>query len=393
MKYEYLIVLGAGATAALGDTFPVGRDFFSSNRTWSSSITDYPHLAAARRKVESLKGTREDTTPVSLTDAWLFLDTMFKYQCATRRRSAYDSRILRIRYAKVNLPDYLKADYLNGSYEEVCSDMHPYFSTLPKRIYDMCDQSDPVGYFLLIAGWELKHLLYKTYNPQIQHGNLCSQLSKAVKGLLGNVAVISFNYDIYFEMSCREQGVPLELLPDVESVPGQAAIPFCKPHGGWNIRHLNQRIEPHRSLADFVEDQYFDKLPSLEERPAMIPYFSHPDEISELHESRYPDVGKFFLKQQERMQTLLKNARTIASIGYSFSDIHVKEIVQGISSDRNGRGKSMLCVLKGDSERQHIMSLWKFEKEDGRTFKYCPSGFDDTSIGEIARFLGAGNSQ
>lgn len=387
MKYEHLLVLGAGATAAVGGTFPVGRDFFSSNSTWSHSISDYPHLAVAQRKVKSLKDTSADTTPVSLTDAWLFLDTMFKYHCATRRRSTYDYKLLRIRYAKVNVPDYLKADYLNNHYEKVCSDMCPYFSTLPKRIYDACDQGDRVGYFLLIAGWELKHLLYKTYHPEIEYGNLYSQMSRALNRLPGNVAVISFNYDIYFEISCREQGIPLELLPEVDSVPSRAAVPFCKPHGGWNIRHLNQRIEPHRSLADFVEDQRFDKLPALEERPAMIPYFSHPDEISELHESGYPDVGKFFLKQQERMQTLLSDARAITSIGYSFSDTHVKEIVQGISSGRSSRGKSLLCVMKGDSERKDIMSLWKFEEEDGITFKYCPSGFQETSIGQIVDFF------
>lgn len=393
--HEQLIILGAGATAAISDdSLPVGRNFFSSNSTWSSNISDYPHLAAAKRIVESLKGTLGDTTPVSLTDAWLFLDTVFKYHCATRRNSTYDYRLVRIRYAKMSkndMPCYLKADYLNNHYQTLCSDMRPFLSTLSKRIYDTCDQTDPVAYFLLIAGWELKHLLYRTYHPEISHGNLYARLLKR-KGALGDVAVISFNYDIFFEMSCREQGVLLELLLDSDSVQDHAAIPFCKPHGGWNIRHLNHRIEPYRSLADFVEDQYFDRLPADEERPAMIPYFSHPDEISVLHESLYPDVGKFFLKQEERMRTLLKNARAIASIGYSFSDIHVKEIVQGISSGTIGRGKRLLCVSKGEKEKADIMRLWKFKEEDGTTFKYRPCGFDEAAIGEIVNFFNIGKS-
>lgn len=389
---EQLIILGAGATAAISDgALPVGENFFSSNSTWSSNMSDYPHLAIATRKVESLK----DTTSASLTDVWLFLDTVFKYHCATRLNSTYDYNLLRIRYEKMNkddLPCYLRADYLNTHYQALCSDMRPCFSTLRKRIYDTYPQTDPVAYFLVIAGWELKHLQYKTYHPEISSGDLYAGLLKSLKSKVGEVAVISFNYDIFFEMSCRKQGALLELLPDSDNVQDQVAIPFCKPHGGWNIRHLNSRIEPYRSLADFVQDQNFDGLPDDEERPAMIPYFSHPDEISDPHDSRYPGVGEFFRKQEKRMRTLLENARAIVSIGYSFSDVHVKEIVQGISSGQIGRGKRVLCVSKGEKEKTDVMLLWNFEKEGRDTFKYRPCGFDEAAIGEIVDFFNTGKS-
>lgn len=405
MTHERLIILGAGATAAISDgALPVGCNFFSSNPTWSSSISDYPHLAAAQRKIEPLKTNFGDKTPVSLTDAWLFLDTVFKYHCATRHNSAYNYELLRIRYDRTSkdMPAYLQADYLNGQYEALSADMRPCFSTLSKRIYDTYDQRDQVAYFLIVAGWELKHLLYKTYHPDLyetlQQRNLYGQLLERLKnpevaGGLADVAVISFNYDIFFENSCcGKQGVSLELLRDSDGVKNQAAIPFCKPHGGWNIRHLNQRIEEHCSLADFVKDQDFDRLPADEERPAMIPYFSHPDEISKPHQSRYPDVGKFFQKQEKRMQTLLNNARTIASIGYSFSDIHVKNIVQDISLGTTGRGKRLLCVLKGDSDRENIRRLWEFKEENGTTFRYCPCGFNKSSIDEVVNFFNTGKS-
>jgi len=394
---QHLIVLGAGATAAISrGTLPIAEDFFSPrNSTWSSNTRDYPHLAAACRRVASLKSSFLDLTPVSLTDVWLFLDTLCKYHSATRCNSPntpYDYCLLRIRYEydkkRSQIPDYLKPEYLNTNYPGLRSDMRPYFSALRKRIYDTTPQNDPVAYFLILAGWELKHLLYRTYDPQTRYAELYTRLLATLKHLEG-IAVISFNYDIFFETTCQEQGVTLELLGHNHAARGKDAIPFCKPHGGWNIRHVDDRIEPFRNLAQFVEDAQFDGLPHHEERPAMIPYFSHPDEMSPQHEVGYPGVGVFFRNQQQHMQSLFHNARNVVSIGYSFSkhDIHVRQCVEKVSPTEPGRGKRVFCVLKGNSHKSNIMGLWKFDKEDGASFKYREGGLDDQSIDEIRHFL------
>jgi hypothetical protein len=124
----------------------------------------------------------------------------------------------------------------------------------------------------------------------------------------------------------------------------------------------------------------------------MIPYFSHPDEISDSHESRYPGVGEFFRQQEKRMRTLLENAKAIVSIGYSFSDVHVKEIVQDIASGTIGRGKRLLCVSKGEKEKADVMRLWEFKEEDGTTFRYHTCGFDEAAIGGIVDFFNTGKS-
>src|SRR5260370_31945835 len=84
---ERLIVLGAGATAALSERFPVGKNFFCSNPIWKSKIRDYPHLALALRKVNSLEVGLRDSP--ELTRVWLFLDTLLKYHSAIRLQDEY----------------------------------------------------------------------------------------------------------------------------------------------------------------------------------------------------------------------------------------------------------------------------------------------------------------
>ncbi len=387
-----LILLGAGATAAIsGGTLPVSKGFFSSlNSVWGAHRRDYPHLDTACNKVASLKGSPGDLSSVSLTDAWLFLDTVLKYHSATRC-SDYARKLLRIRCNKMGnaMPHYLRKDYLNTHYSTLCADIRPLPSTLRKQIYDTFPRDDPVSYFLVIGGWELKHLLYKTYAPRTQDGRLYGSLMKSLADLR-SLAVISFNYDIFFEASCREQGVALQLLRDDHTTRQAGAVLFCKPHGGWNIRHIDERIELPDSLADFVEDKHFDRLRNREERPAMIPYFSYPDEISAQHQTKYPQVAQFFLNQHLQMEALFQNARNLVSIGYSFSedDAHVRQVVESVSPCKPGRGKRLFCILKSDSSKKHIMKLWNFDNEDGITFKYCKTGFDHDCIDRIRTFLG-----
>ncbi|PTL37013.1 hypothetical protein CLG94_01745 [Candidatus Methylomirabilis limnetica] len=388
---ELLIILGSGATAAISEgTLPVGKDFFSSrNSTWSSNSADYPHLAAACQEVAALKSYFGDLNPVSLTDVWLFLDTVLKYHSATRQNKDYDYDLLRIRYDKMgkDVPIYLQLGHLNAAYSRLSAGMHPLFSPLRKRIYDTLPQDDAVVYFLVVAGWELKHLLYRTYDPREAPSGieLYRRLLAELQDLKGH-AVISFNYDIFFEMSCSK---PLHLLAEDQTAEGEGAIDFCKPHGGWNIRHVDNCIMPFCSLTRFVEDTSFDKLPDREERPAMIPYFSYPDEIEIQHRDQYPQVGQFFRDQHHKMKKLFQNAKNVVSIGYSFSkdDRHVRSIVEKDLPSSFGRGKRMFCALRGSSYRKDIMDLWKFDEEDGKTFSYYGSGFENTCIDKIKTFL------
>jgi hypothetical protein len=391
-----LILLGAGATAAIsGGRLPVSKDFFSSrNSVWKNNRTDYPHLDAACNKVASLKGTPGDSSSLTLTDAWLFLDTVLKYHFA-KRGIEYNKRLLGIRYSKMGdaMPPYLREDCLNTHYSALCADMYPLNSALKKQIYDTFPRDDPISYFLVIGGWELKHLLYRTYAPQTQEGRLYGILMASFADPR-SLAVISFNYDIFFEAACHRHGVALQLLLDDKAAPDAGAVHFCKPHGGWNILHTDDQIEPPSNLADFIDDKHFDKVKSPEcheQRPAIIPYFSYPDEISVEHRTKYPQVGQFFLNQHKQMEALFQNARNVISIGYSFSedDCHVRQVVEGIAPCECGRGKRLFCILRGDSRKKQVMKLWNFDKEDGTLFEYCQTGFDHDCIDKIRTFLGS----
>ena len=200
--------------------------------------------------------------------------------------------------------------------------MRPLFSTLEKRIYETFPRKDPIEYFLILAGWELKHLLYRTYNPQEKTNQLYEILLEKLKEK--SILIINFNWDIYFEEACNKVGRGLRLNTDgdKESVEqaSQKAITLCKPHGGWNIQHVDNVILPFPTLSDFIEDRSFDRFEAGEVRPAMIPYFSSPDEISEEHRSRFPGVGEYFKKQHEVMKKMFREAEHIVSIGYSFSE-------------------------------------------------------------------------
>jgi hypothetical protein len=386
-----LILLGAGATAAISDgTLPTSDTFFSSNNsTWSSSIADYPHLAAAHQGVAALKYRFENKTTVSLTDVWLFLDTLLKYHSATSKNNEYDHELLRIRYDNMgeDIPVYLRLSYLNTCYSSLVDSMKPLFSPLRKRIYDTFPQNDAVSYFLVMAGWELKHLLYTTYDPlkELPKSYLYRDLLNSLHDT-EDIAVISFNYDTYFERSC---GKLLNLIAKNRHT-NAGSIAFCKPHGGWNIRHVGDKIIPFCSMTEFIEETAFDRLAGSEERPAMIPYFSYPDEIKDEHQNRYPGVGDFFCDQSEQMKNLFQDAQKIVSIGYSFSkdDKHVRSIVSAVRPDTTGRGKKLLCALKGSEKKKDIMDLWKFsEQEEGKTIYYNANGFDKSLLKIIKAFL------
>jgi hypothetical protein len=314
---------------------------------------------------------------------------VLKYHSATRQNSDYDYDLLRIRYDKMgkDVPGYLRLSYLNDTYSGLTDGMHPLFSPLRKRIYDTFSQHDAVAYFLVIAGWELKHLLYKTYDPRkaLSCLGLYQRLLEELPDLKG-YSVISLNYDIFFEKSCSK---PLHLLAADQTAKDEGVIAFCKPHGGWNIRHIDNCITPFCNLTEFVEEASFDRLTDREERPAMIPYFSYPDEINIQHRDRYPRAGQFFLDQHQKMKKLFQNAKNVVSIGYSFSkdDRHIRSIVENDLPSSSGRGKRMFCALRGSSYRKEIMDLWKLDEEDGKTFCYYENGFENKCIDEIKTFL------
>ena len=397
-----LILLGAGATAAVTNgNLPTGENFFCNNKQWTNRPGSYPHLELAYRKVQDLKCSGSD--PISLTDAWLFIDTLFKYHSAINSNNAYNYKLLQLRYRDdgTSIPHYLTPQYLNQHYARVCSGMRPLFSRLYKKIYETFPRTDPIYYFLILAGWELKHLLYRTYNPQEETNDLYRSLLKKLK--MECIPVINFNFDIYFERACRQESWDLKLETEANEksteLPAQKTILLCKPHGGWNIRHTDNEICPFPILSDSIEDCSFDRFEDREVLPAMIPYFSMPDEISNEHLSQFPGVGEYFVKQQKVMKKMLKEAERIVSIGYSFSkdDLHVTELIKEMIQGESGQQihRRMLCILKDDKKimslktKKRIMELWQSTNDHGGKgrFQYHEKGFDKQSITKIAKFF------
>ena len=389
--HENLILLGAGATSAISDDcLPTAGNFFTSNAEWSDHKNDFPHLALAYKKVEHLKNESSDNRPVNLTDVWLFIDTLYKYHVAMatidRNNKNYNSGLLRLRYKEYGeaLPYYLSPGYLNNHYNELCFDMHPLFSTLDKQIYSTFTSSDPVNYFLILAGWELKYLNYKTYGIDKKTNGLYKKLIGELKSK--NASVISFNWDIYFEKACKAEGRSIQLVLNGNDKHDNNIIYLCKPHGGWNIQHVDNLVLPYPTLSDSIEDRLFDRVEAGEVRPAMIPYFSGPDEISALHGFVFPHVGEFFKAQQEVMKKMFNAAKNMVSIGYSFSedDRHVLDLITPLA----GRNKKrLLCILKDKDEKnkERIGKTWNYDSVDN--FQYDGSGFRGESIKSIVSFL------
>jgi hypothetical protein len=388
--------LGAGATAAIspvGTTFPTAENFFSSNNEWNEHLKYYPHLSLICNKIGRFENQ------INLKNTWLFIDTLLKYHLATRKNDSYNSDLLRLRYIRYKnsvraFPNYLAFECLNKSYIHLCEGMQPLYSISEKQIYDISDRSDPVSYFLVLAGWELKYLAYKTYSPHKKTNDLYLNLLQKLQDK--NISVISFNYDIYFEKACKIADWSLQLV-DVDEMKSDKddkdVTYICKPHGGWNIRHINDSVEPCVNLWESVEDSSFDRKQDLEERPAMIPYFSNPDEIGELHGVVFANVGEYFKKQREVMIKMFENADKIVSIGYSFSedDKHVRKAIEKCGQNR--KEKKLFCVLKESDDdkaaelRCSIKKLFDFTNEYANNFKYCGNGFNDESIKEIAKFF------
>lgn len=389
--HDNLIILGAGATAAISEgKLPTAKNFFTSNAEWSNHISDFPHLKLACDKVEHLKYEDSNNNPITLTDIWFFIDTLNKYHMAVASNAPdnkqYNSKLLRLRYngCGQRLPYYLSPGYLNAHYKELCADLRPLFSTLEKQIYTTFASGDPVNYFLILAGWELKYLLYKTYHPEsnkVVHLYLYEKLANNIP-----VSVINLNYDIYFEKACMTNSQKLQLANKDEKT-DEDTIYLCKPHGGWNIKHIDCYIEPCCALHDYVHDDSFDKKETCEIRPAMIPYFESPDEIKAEHVSVYPGVGKYFLDQQEIMKIMFEAAKNIVSIGYCFSndDKHVAEILKKCK-DNN---KRLFCILKevATEEFDRIEKQWKHLLKSKEGFQYSNNGFNKKSNSVIKKFL------
>jgi len=356
--YENLILLGAGATAAIsGSSLPTAGNFFTSNAEWSDHKSDFPHLALAYKKVEHLKNKSRDNKSVNLTDIWLFIDTFTKYHSVITYNSSYNFRLLRLRYKEYgnSLPDYLSLRYFDSNYNELYADMRPLPSRLEKYIYHTFPRQDSVNYFLILGGWELKYLNYRTYSPDKETNDLYVKLLEQK-----NISVINFNWDVYFERACQAKECSIQLALNDNEQHDNNIIYLCKPHGGWNIQHVDNLVLPFRALSDSIEDCFFDRFEDGEVRPAMIPYFLGPDEISEEHGFAFPNVGGYFKVQQEVMKKMFKAAKNIVSIGYSFpeDDRHVLNLIKSI---HNRKEKRLLCILKGnDEEKNRIKKIWEF---------------------------------
>ena len=382
--YENLILLGAGATAAIsGSSLPTAGNFFTSNAEWSDHKSDFPHLALAYKKVEHLKNKSCDKKSVNLTDIWLFIDTFTKYHSVITYNSSYNFRLLRLRYKEYgnSLPDYLSLRYFDSNYNELYADMRPLPSRLEKYIYHTFPRQDSVNYFLILGGWELKYLNYRTYSPDKETNDLYVKLLEQK-----NISVINFNWDVYFERACQAKECSIQLALNDNEQHDNNIIYLCKPHGGWNIQHVDNLVLPFRALSDSIEDCFFDRFEDGEVRPAMIPYFLGPDEISEEHGFAFPNVGGYFKVQQEVMKKMFKAAKNIVSIRYSFpeDDRHVLNLIKSI---HNRKEKRLLCILKGnDEEKNRIKKIWEFN-DGNNSFDYQGNGFNGDSAEKIASWI------
>lgn len=374
-----LILLGAGATKAVSNgRLPTSDDFFSSNSIWRDNRSNYPHLSLACQKLAELKTAFSPLDPVTLTDVWLLIDTLFKYHKTVFSNSEYDNRLLRNRLTLPGIPEYLKIEFLNNNFLSLAEGMRPLFSTMPKEIYDVLPKKDPVGYFLLIAGWELKHLLFVTYSPSEVTNTLYNDLLSKLSHIR-DLGVISFNYDIYFEK--QSKGIrELELAWEGKNL-GINKTTFCKPHGGWNIPHCDDTINPVKSLTQSIDASEFDRTLKKEVRPAMIPYFASPDEISIEHKVVYNGVGKYFSGQRKTMNQMFKDAERIVSIGYSFSksDLHVRKLIEELP---NRSEKRILLISRENPPEEVKTKLFKT-----RHFSSYDGGFNQIAIDSIYEFL------
>ena len=145
-------------------------------------------------------------------------------------------------------------------------------------------------------------------------------------------------------------------------------------------------IEDRFQALDSDGDGLFDKLEEGEIRPAMIPYFSDPDEISKPHAAILPHVGEYFFNQQQIMKGMFNEAKKIVSMGYSFSegDKHVRGMIE--KNVENRHEKKLFCILKGDDNEDKIKKLFNF-KGKSPNFEYCREGITEESIKKIVDFF------
>jgi len=397
-----LIILGAGATAAVaaeGHTFPTANDFFDAcNTDWTSGKSLYPHLSSAYNMVRALKADNK----VTLTDVWLFLDTLNKYHSAIRG-DEYNYRLLRMRYEQhrkdiTDFPHYLTPGFLNKHYQLLTREMCPLFSTASKSMYYMYPPHDPVNYFLILAGWELKLLLFRTYSAAKPTNGLYAKLLAGLRDKRLHFTVLNFNYDVYFEKACHTENQEIKIWDNLGQVP-KGSIALCKPHGGWNVQHVTlpqkdgDSAQPLAEAHETIRDSDFDRTGEREERPAMIPYFSGPDEIKEEHERLAPKVGRYFMDQQNVMKKMLREAKNIVSIGYSFSrgDLHVRTAIEELANQNRHQSRRVFCVLKGEDKdpeyaetKKSIFGLWE---RSGCGPEFYDEEFKTESIGRIGQFL------
>lgn len=354
-KQNVLLILGAGATAAISNgKLPVAADLFK-NSFWEENKQKYPYL-------EQIVSSRKNS---SLTDAWVLIDTQFKM----KHQSSYNQAMLdkRIKSEWYKNKEYKDVDFNFNKVTEISN------CALSEGFYTIIQDG------LLLAGLELKHLLYKDYSQKVENLKLYCDLIRFFRNNNISPSVINMNYDCYFENACFCRDTPLQLFRHC-NLCGQYHLNYCKPHGGFNVWHINDAILP--TVHNPISDYFFNKDIRNEIRPAMVPYFANPDELEEEHAGQWPNVGFYYRTQQERFKQLFEKSDKIISIGYSFSedDRHVRKLVGEIN---NTCQKKYLVILKGDNKAKETLNRL-FSTE----VKLINDGFDDKTLKEIKAFMG-----
>jgi len=230
----------------------------------------------------------------------------------------------------------------------------------------------------------------RTYSPAKEAEGYYGTLIEKLRNESLGVSIVSFNYDVYFEKACWRKDQLLELVYDEQGLPHNA-IALCKPHGGWNILHVDQLVFPFPTLSDSVGEKQFDRFEEGEIRPAMILYFSDPDEIKEEHKEMWPEVGAYFMNQWGVMKRMLAEAKRIVSIGYSFSDSdqHVREAIEELGDSRHE--KRLLCILKRDPDwnetTSRIRRRWSIDKGIPVEETFRCAGFNEGSVEDVLTFF------
>ena len=345
---------------------PWGFNFFASKAV-RKRLADYPVLHNTWKRYGSKK---------NLEHFWDKLDRDFNN--AKRFSGSHQSELKESLIAVANRPAHnsLKAYY---------------------KFYMDRFNTDASRSARAVAGFELKALLLDVLLGGPKENKLLFFLWRAMECPF---RILTFNYDLYAEISLYKTGRQLAYEPTLSA----ATVDCLKPHGSLQWVHrkyalrdgqftpwynVDKKLARTLTFKPLTPSSYFGRDPGNRRclylnDPLMIG-LRQKREFT--RKERNPLVRQFFSNLLRDSQEMLKDAEKIIVIGFAFEKNY--HYLQGnLSGKQTGCSKRLLCCYKSryGKERDYGYEE-KVQEFFGAKADFCHIGFGDRFIERVKSFL------